>query len=60
MKSTEVRRLAQTLAAEVNDLTGALVNGRLQHTCGGDPAATVDCQACGVAEDKQFERLADR
>lgn len=39
---------------------GALVDGRLQHTCGGDPASIKDCQACGVAEDKRFERLADR
>jgi hypothetical protein len=34
--------------------------GKLRHTCGGDPAATEDCQACGVELDKRFERLADR
>jgi hypothetical protein len=60
MKSTEVRNVAQALAAEANDLSRALVNGRLRHICGGDPAATVDCHACEVAEDAAAVRRADR
>jgi hypothetical protein len=42
------------------DLTVALVNGRLRHTCGGDPETTMDCHACEVAEDAAAVRGADR
>jgi hypothetical protein len=60
MKSTEVRNLAAALAAEADDLTVALVNGRLRHTCGGDPTATVDCPGCDVELDAAAVRGADR
>jgi hypothetical protein len=33
------------------ELTSAMVNGRLRHTCGGDPEATVNCHACDVELD---------
>jgi hypothetical protein len=60
MKSTEVRNLAAALAAEADDLTVALVNGRLRHTCAGDPETTMDCHACEVAEGAAAVRRADR
>jgi len=59
-KGRETRDRAAVLAAEINDLTGALVNGRLRHTCGADPAAVDSCHACGVAEDAAAVRRADR
>jgi len=60
MRSREVRTPTRVLAAEANDLTGALVNGRLRHTCGDDPAATVDCHACDIELDAAAVRRADR
>lgn len=60
MKSTEVRNLAQALAAEADDLSRGLVNGRLRHTCAGDPTATVGCHGCDVELDAAAVRRADR
>jgi hypothetical protein len=60
MKNTEVRNLAQALAAEADDLSRALVNGRLRHTCGGDPETTMDCHGCDVELDAAAVRGADR